>query len=366
MEDIKVFEVYSIKNIKDNNKVYVGATSQGSAKRFKQHVWKAESGSDYAFHKAIREFGRDAFVVETLEYVYTVEELKEREKYWIIQLRSRNPKYGYNSDCGGDIMFHTAETKAKISAIHKGKDMSKRYRAVLQYDLDGNFIQEFPSLAHACEFTSLSRTSLIRYLNKTIKTKTKTNNYIWFYKEELPEVPSKIDPEEYKLVEREYKVSEAFIQARKTTALGAGGRVESKPVVQLDLQGNVIKVFYSFAEASRQTGISKRTIHEHCSGMYKDRLNNGRFTYTWKYFNTDEITDEQAAELNSQKASAEVNRQGNNKKKVALYSNDEIVKVFDTLSEAAESINIDRSVLGKQLNKKGIRFLSDTEYFKFC
>lgn len=80
MKKNQLFEIYLVSNTQ-NNKVYIGATSQGSAKRFKQHVWKSESGSNYSFHKAIREFGTDVFEVKTLEYVNTIDEAKEREKY---------------------------------------------------------------------------------------------------------------------------------------------------------------------------------------------------------------------------------------------------------------------------------------------
>lgn len=39
MKKNQLFEIYLVSNTQ-NNKVYIGATSQGSAKRFKQHVWK--------------------------------------------------------------------------------------------------------------------------------------------------------------------------------------------------------------------------------------------------------------------------------------------------------------------------------------
>ena len=81
-------------------------------------------------------------------------------------------------------MFHTEETKAKISAIHKGKDQSSRYKAVLQYDCDGNFIQEFPSLTHASDFTGISRASLIRRLKHVFKEKSKAKPLICDYNEQ--------------------------------------------------------------------------------------------------------------------------------------------------------------------------------------
>lgn len=367
MENVELYEIYVIKN-KVNNKVYVGATSQGSAKRFKQHVWKAIGGSEYAFHKAIREFGADSFEVETLEYVDTVEELKAREKYWIIQLRSKNPEYGYNGDDGGDIMFHTPETKAKISAIHKGKDMSKFYRAVLQYDSDGNFLQEFPSVSHACEFTGISKASMIRALNKAFKTKSKVNPYVWFYKEELPDIPTKIDTSDmYCNKEYERKVSENFLNAGKNYKLTRNDQFLNTVVEQLDLEGNRISLFFSISEASRQTGISLRTIKEHCSGAFKDKLDSARIKCTWrKIEDLSTLTEDELNLLKEQELTAKKSCSGNNKRKVALYSSDnKLLQVFDTLQEAAKLTNVDRSSVGKQLKKYGMRVIPNIGYLKF-
>lgn len=52
----------------------------------------------------------------------------------------------------------------------------------------------------------------------------------------------------------------------------------SKPVLQLDKLGNVVKQFQSTKEASRQTGISRPSIIYACRG--KRKLAGG---FSWKY-----------------------------------------------------------------------------------
>lgn len=364
MKKNQLFEIYLVSNTQ-NNKVYIGATSQGSAKRFKQHVWKSESGSNYSFHKAIREFGTDVFEVKTLEYVNTIDEAKEREKYWIIQYRSTNPKYGYNGDCGGDIMFHTEEAKVKISAIHKGKDMSSYYRAVLQYSKEGDFIQEYPSVTHACEFTKISRTSMLRALNKTLKTQSKVNPYVWFYKDEFETVPTKIDTSDMycnKVYER--KVSENFLKAGEKQR-SRDNMFANTIVEQLDLQGKRIALFYSIAEASRQTGVSLRTIKEHCAGVYLNNKNIKNCTWR-KIEDVANLTAEDLNVLHTQENVAMSKRAGNNTRKVALYNQDnELIKIFDTLEDASKLTNVDRSTVGKQLKRYGIRIIPNVGYLKF-
>ena len=288
LEKVQIYEVYKITNTK-NNKVYIGATTQGSLKRFKQHIWKSLGSSKYALHQAIRDDGESSFIVDTIEFVNSVEELKDREKYWIIQYRSNNPEYGYNGDCGGDIMFHTEETKAKISAVHKGKDMSKRYKAVLQYDLNGNFIQEFPSVAHACDYTGICRASLIRGLQHIFKNKSKVNPYIWVYKSEYPAIPKKIDTKgltgdpNFKRI-----MSDNFIKARNSNLIENGNTDNlKKPVVQFDLNGNKLAEYESISQASKVTGISNTTIRDYCKGKFDEKLKDPKFlkraSYTWKY-----------------------------------------------------------------------------------
>ncbi|QWM89295.1 homing endonuclease [uncultured phage cr149_1] len=288
IKDEKIYEIYKITD-KINDKVYIGATSQGCGKRFKQHIWKANEGSNYAFHKAIRDIGENNFEVETIEYLSSLEELKQREKYWIIQYRSMNPKYGYNSDCGGDIMFHTEETKAKISKIHKGKDQSSRYKAVLQYDENGKFIREYPSLTHASEFTNICRASLIRGLKHVFKGRSKVNPFIWVYKEDYPDVPSSIDTKGLiGDINFERPISENFIKARNSN-LTKDGKMDNlkKSVIQYDLQGNVLEEFDSISEASRITGVSNTTIRDYCNGKFNTRLSDPKFLkrikYIWKY-----------------------------------------------------------------------------------
>lgn len=193
MKKNQLFEIYLVSNTQ-NNKVYIGATSQGSAKRFKQHVWKSESGSNYSFHKAIREFG-------------TVE--------------------------------------------------------------------------------------------------------------------------------------------------------------QLDLQGKRIALFYSIAEASRQTGVSLRTIKEHCAGVYLNNKNIKNCTWR-KIEDVANLTAEDLNVLHTQENVAMSKRAGNNTRKVALYNQDnELIKIFDTLEDASKLTNVDRSTVGKQLKRYGIRIIPNVGYLKF-
>ena len=73
------------------------------------------------------------FLVELIDVADSLEELNEKEKFWIETLDARNPDIGYNiragGDCGpGGAMFkghkHSEETKLKMSLSRKGSNNS--------------------------------------------------------------------------------------------------------------------------------------------------------------------------------------------------------------------------------------------------
>ena len=289
MEEIKSFDVYKATN-KLNGKYYIGVTTQGIGNRMKNHRYKALSGSQYSFHKAIRDFGLESFTVEVIDSTEDIEEAKQLEKHWIEKLHSNNSEYGYNSDCGGDLMFHTNETKAKISAIHKGKDMSKFYTPILQYSLDGKFICEYKSMTEAQERTGICRAAILRVIRKTVKTKSKKNPYIWVYKTEYPTVPLEIDPTPWNPKPRIVNLSDRFVSTRDSQEKQGkefGSRVASKPVIQCDKDLNILAEYESIGKAAKESGVSAKTIVDYCNGVYDNRFDDEKFLkrirFIWRY-----------------------------------------------------------------------------------
>lgn len=99
--------IYIIKNTV-NDKVYVGQTKVSLKLRFQNHLSAAGNGEDYIIGKAIRKYGEDKFYIELLEEC-TVEELNEREKYWIAFFNSTDNRSGYNISTGGNVIRTTKE-----------------------------------------------------------------------------------------------------------------------------------------------------------------------------------------------------------------------------------------------------------------
>lgn len=109
--------VYKITN-KINNKVYIGITSRkngfkgryssrgkGIERVYNFHLQCKERGDGYNIHlfRSIEKYGFDNFEVdEEFDIAMDIEELKEKEKYWIEYYKSYDPQYGYNNTKGGD------------------------------------------------------------------------------------------------------------------------------------------------------------------------------------------------------------------------------------------------------------------------
>lgn len=87
-----------------NKKIYIGKTEQTIEKRWKDHCYTAflPSHSDYnfPFHRAIRKYGKENFIIEKLLEENDSNKLKELEKKLIKQYNSYNN--GYNATLGGD------------------------------------------------------------------------------------------------------------------------------------------------------------------------------------------------------------------------------------------------------------------------
>ena len=277
------YTIYKITNL-SNNKLYIGASTNGAEVRLKQHVFKANNGSNYPLHQAIREFGKDAFCTECIEECSDFESMNVRETYWIAQYGSTNPSKGYNVRCGGGIHRHDDAAKQKIGDIHRGVPSEQRI-AVIQYDKDGNYVAEYDSLTEAAESNNISRRAILRVLNKQSFRFSKTNPYIWIYKT-TEEVLIKIDPKDfYKDLDYKVNQSEAFKEGRKrmNDLCKDGMTSTATPLEQYSLEGVLIAKYRSLSEAAKATGVSQPTIRRYINDEnYINAVPENRRKYIWK------------------------------------------------------------------------------------
>ena len=145
--------IYKAENIL-NNKIYIGQTTKTLEKRKQAHLNKVKNGSQFYFHSAIRYHGEDNFVWSIIDTANSIQELNEKENYWIEYYKSY--KYGYNCTKGDnnpmnhditklkhDKKMRSPEVRAKISSsmkqlIANGKMFSEEHRKKISQKLKGN------------------------------------------------------------------------------------------------------------------------------------------------------------------------------------------------------------------------------------
>lgn len=208
--------VYRATNL-ETNETYVGTTTHSLQSRIKDHLQKANNGTGHFFQKAIGTYGQEAFVWEEIDTANSINELAEKEKEYILEYNSIEE--GYNSIIGGGFK-----------------------KSVYQYDLDGKLAAEYDSLESAASAVNADK----RTISNTCIGKNKScKGYFWSYKLYL-----------------NYKVTDN----------------RKKPVLQFDLEGNLLAEYISAAEASRKTNVFKSCITKCCRG---ERKTSGGFI--WKY-----------------------------------------------------------------------------------
>lgn len=89
--------IYVITN-KVNNKKYVGQTVRDIETRFSEHLYETR-GNSY-LHNAIQAEGAKNFKIDLLETV-PIDQLDERERFWINELNTLDHNVGYNISPGG-------------------------------------------------------------------------------------------------------------------------------------------------------------------------------------------------------------------------------------------------------------------------
>lgn len=166
--------IYKATNIV-NGKIYIGQTVNTLKYRKDQHFRESKSGSrqNTYFHNAIIKYGENNFVFEIIDYADSIEELNNKEAYWISEYNSTDRNIGYNLDSGGKNCKKSESTKKKISEcklqMWQNDEIAKKCRAGLQKGVDAMKKKKGSS---AVEFTCIEcgKTLLIdRYMLKDRK-----------------------------------------------------------------------------------------------------------------------------------------------------------------------------------------------------
>lgn len=239
--------VYRHRRLDTNEVFYIGigkSTKRAYTKDSRNAHW----------HNVVNKCGYEVDII--IEGI-SEEKAKELEKSLIFLYGRKDLNLGelVNKTSGGDGILeysHTDEARRKISEAGIGRENETQAVRVEQYDLLGNYIKTFKSISEASKVIGVSRKNIY---NVCIGINKSSANYFW----------------KYEGVESE--------GLKNILEKGFNNSVE-KPVIQLNLNNEVVNTFDSIRIASDETSIERRNINTVCKGRRKTAGG-----YIWKYKN---------------------------------------------------------------------------------
>lgn len=266
---------------KINGMVYIGQAIN-LEERYKKHCKNINDKSHKEdFYVGLREFGLSNF-----DYCI-LEEFSEFDQNKLDELEKYYiEKYNAIKPNG----YNMVPGGTNGAGLAKG-------RSVQQYDLKGNFIAEYPSAHQADYATGINYSSICACCRGE---KMHTKQYQWKYSND-EKVITNISNNISKIMDRK--------------------------ILQYSLDKNFIQIYDTMDEASKKTNTSKSLISRACNHLAN--TGNG---FLWR-FEDDPITHCEKIKIT-------------NKKKVAQFNkNGQLLAVYNSITEAAEKTQTNRSNL---------------------
>jgi len=184
--------IYMIKNIV-NNKLYIGSAI-GHYRRKGQHFYMLRRNIHFNKHlqDSWNKYGENNFVFNIIEFIDNINNLQQREEYWINYYNTTDPFIGYNTrtDCKTNLnLSWSIESRLKFSEQKKGKPTNLNYSLIAMKNskkiVGINLISKekiyFDSIIKASRYFNVHQSVISKAVNKKIKT---SKGYIWDFVEQ--------------------------------------------------------------------------------------------------------------------------------------------------------------------------------------
>lgn len=215
--------IYAIVNL-SNNKFYIGSSNNLYVRR-KGH-FNDLKGNKHKNNYLQNAFNKNPmyFIMIEIEKILDLNVLRTREQFWMDELKSYEKGIGYNINTNAEGLLgyqHTQETREKLRKAHTGRKLPEEQRKKISKTLTG------------------------RSLSSETRRKISESN-------------------------KKTKLSKEFKDKHEEKATS---------VIQMDIEGNVIKVWKRIKEASHGLDIHSSNIIHCCKGKRKTAGG-----YRWAYF----------------------------------------------------------------------------------
>ena len=253
--------IYIIKN-KINTKVYIGQTKGSIQERFLSHIHNSRYFDNHLY-LAMRKYGTDNFFIELLEEVEN-NNLDEREIYWIAYFDSYNN--GYNMTIGGQ-----GNKRNDYQQIIKEWNNGKTVKQIQdEFNLSSSGVI---SILNNLEISHKERRK--RCGESKQKVESKYYLELWNKGYSLNKI-SKITGSAKPTIKKrliDFGITQKDIDIR-------GQFLKGKPVIQKDLNDNILHIFPTASEAGRFLNLTSWSqISNCCTGKHKTA-----YGYKWEYY----------------------------------------------------------------------------------
>lgn len=234
--------IYKITNCV-NNKIYIGQTTRNLSRRiseYKKSINQSYSHNNPHLINSFIKYRFENFKFDIIDTALTIDELNEKEIFYIKKYNSTNKDVGYNLELGGKNSIVTDDTKIKMSNSHRGVKQTT------------NWINNRIAKAGTEEAKKYGRAKT----KKEKKYLSENSPKYWKYKKRSENTKKKIS-------ETKKKNGLSDIQKDKLC---------KKVVAYNPLNNDIITIYESTFDASKKIGnLSQSTISRRCSGKSKNR-----------------------------------------------------------------------------------------------
>jgi len=250
--------IYKTTNI-INNKIYIGQDKNNNPNYI---------GSGNLIKYAIKKYGKENFIKEILYYCLTINELNEKERFYIKQYNSTDKNIGYNISVGGTngvMLFrkHTKETIEKMKNSSIGKKKSESHCKNIGLSKKGRIVSDEEKRKRS-ENSPLKGIKKLPMSDEIKKKISETKKGTKHRKETILKL------RELNIGSKNYfygkKHSEEFLKSKR------------KKIIQISLNDEFIKEWESLSEASKNLNIYVSNICNVLKGRYKTT---GGFKFTY-------------------------------------------------------------------------------------
>lgn len=133
--DSKPYGIIYCATNKINGKRYIGQTTSTLNRRWRAHC--RPNGGCKSFSGAIQKYGKDSFEVVAIDSAQTLEELNEKELFYIASFGTANQGVGYNIRPGGNSSKQAESSKKLMSDAKRGFKMPEDTKSKISLALKG-------------------------------------------------------------------------------------------------------------------------------------------------------------------------------------------------------------------------------------